>query len=66
MIILGCFFLFLYKNICCGYSLEAEAFLMSTHSICLETKRMSNHILWRGLSQNCYQILRLNNSSGQA
>ena len=30
------FFLFLHKNICCGYSLEAltEALLMSTHNIC--------------------------------
>ena len=30
------FFIFLYENICCGYSLEAslEALIMSTHNIC--------------------------------
>ena len=40
-IILGYFFLFLHKNICCRYSLEApcrgtssKAFLVSTHNIC--------------------------------
>ena len=30
MITLGYFFLFLYENICCGYSLESEVLLMST------------------------------------
>ena len=38
MIIPGYFFLFLHKNMCCGYSLEAprlaEALVMSTHNIC--------------------------------
>ena len=27
------FFLLLYEDICCGYSLDCEMFLMSTHNI---------------------------------
>ena len=35
VIIMGYFFLFLHKNICCGYSLGlGKALLMSTHNIC--------------------------------
>ena len=33
MIVVGYFFLFLLKNICCGYSLEAPCRVMSTDNV---------------------------------
>ena len=58
MIILGCSFLFLHKNIYCGYSLEAPHRGASNEypqDIFMDT--------WRKLSHNYHQILLLNNSS---
>ena len=52
MIILGLFLPVLYKNICCGYSLElhqppqSEALLMSSHNIhflCRNKKKISKN-----------------------
>ena len=57
VIILGYFFLFLHKNICCGYSLEV------LHQGA--SNEYPKHVFmanWRKLSHNYHQILLLNNS----
>ena len=42
-------FLFLYENMCCGYSLEVpEALLMSTHNICFHTEIRKISVLFSG------------------
>ena len=58
MIMLGYFFLFLHKNICCGYSLEAAH--QGASNEYQQPMFMEN---WRKLSYNYHQILLLNNSS---
>ena len=54
------FFLFLYKNVCCGYSLEApcQALLMSTHNICIcrEIRKISAFFGWKTYFICCYEL----------
>ena len=58
MKILGSFF-FLYKNLCCGYSLKVPQ-LGASNGVSTLYFFMEN---WRKLSQNYHQILLLNNTS---
>ena len=60
MIILGYFFLFLHKHICCGYSLEAPRRVASNEY----PQHMFFMKNWRKLSQNYHQILLLIKSPG--